>query len=249
LEGGVFRYSAGTDIISPNTDFTSYLAQPAGTDIISPNTDFTSYLAQPAGTDIISPEIFRNRFIGSFPAILMEFPKPREIYDPSEDSALLLSEILSGKYSGEMACDMGTGSGIAAKALAKFFGRVVAVDINPGARESFSGKDAEKISFVESNLFGSVPKAKFDLIVFNSPYLPGFEDRRWSCGDGEILVEFLSDAVGFLSERGEILFLISSLTPERVLSEARRIYSVSIASEMRLPGFETLFLLRLVPIR
>ncbi len=179
----------------------------------------------------------------------MEIPEPGEIYDPSEDSALLVGEILSGKYSGETACDMGTGSGIVAKALAKFFGRVVAVDINPRARESFSWEDAEKISFVESDMFSKVRKEKFDLIAFNSPYLPGFEDRRWSCGDGEVLVRFLSDAKEFLSETGEILFLVSSLTPETVLSEARKLYAVSIASEMRLPGFETLFLLRLSPIK
>lgn len=179
----------------------------------------------------------------------MEIPEPREIYDPSEDSALLVGEILSGKYSGETACDMGTGSGVVAKALANSFGRVVAVDINPRAKESFLGKENGKIAFVESDLFGSVPLEKFDLIAFNSPYLPGFEDARWSCGNGENLVKFLFDARRFLSERGEILFLISSLTPETVLSEARKNYSVSIASEMRLPGFETLFLLRLSPIR
>ncbi|MFH0962017.1 MAG: methyltransferase [archaeon] len=169
------------------------------------------------------------------------FPAPREVYDPQEDSKLLLEKIEG--LSGKRACDMGTGSGILAKKLAKSFAQVIAVDVNPEAgKVEFPGN----VEFVKGNLFSRIAKREnFDLIVFNSPYLPGYEDRRWSCGEGEVLVEFLKSAEGHLEDDGKILFLISSLTPKIVSATARKLYRVEVVGEARLPGFETLFVLRL----
>lgn len=167
------------------------------------------------------------------------FPLPREIYEPAEDSRLLTTYVK--RLKGKRACDMGTGSGIVATALAAGFEKVVAVDINPFSGNSHFPKN---VTFVESDLFSNV-LGKFDLIAFNSPYLPGYEDRRWSCGKGEVILRFLEEAKRHISKGGKLVLLISSLTPEAVSNRARRIYSVKVVGEERLPGFETLFLLEL----
>ncbi len=171
---------------------------------------------------------------------------PQEVYEPQEDSELLLSVIRKLGLSGKLACDMGTGSGILANELAKGFGAVVAADVNPAALDpkNFAAKN---IRPVESDLFSGIPERRFDLVVFNSPYLPGDEDARWSCGpDAKVVADFLARAAGRLSEKGEILLLISSLTPPQASAAARRLFRrVEIAGERRLPGFETLFVLRL----
>jgi release factor glutamine methyltransferase len=172
----------------------------------------------------------------------MKFPSP-EIYEPQEDSSLLLGAIRKLNLSGKLACDMGTGSGILANELAKRFGKVIAVDVNPEALKSDFAKNVVPI---ESDLFANVKEKKFDLIVFNSPYLPGEEDARWSCGDGTVLATFLKQAKGRLSEKGRILFLLSSLTPQVVSETARKLFKrVEIVAEERLPGFETIFVLEL----
>jgi release factor glutamine methyltransferase len=166
-----------------------------------------------------------------------------EVYEPQEDSFLLLEVLQKLRLSGGTACDMGTGSGLLANELAKSFKEVVAVDANPAALKS---RFAKNVRTVESDLFSKVKEKSFDLIVFNSPYLPGDEDARWSCGDGSLLVRFLAQAAERLADGGQVLLLVSSLTPKKVPASARKLFGrVEIAAEKRLPGFETLFVLRL----
>ena len=77
-----------------------------------------------------------------------------------------------------------------------------------------------KNKFIHSNLFSKV-KSKFDLILFNPPYLP--EDKRedkesalattgGKKGD-EIILKFLKQSKSYLNKNGTILLLVSSLTP------------------------------------
>lgn len=83
-------------------------------------------------------------------------------------------------------CDVGTGSGCVAVALAKNLpnARLTAVDVQPGAlavaKKNAEKHDvAERIEFVESDLFaalGSVPaEERFDAIVSNPPYVSASE--------------------------------------------------------------------------
>ncbi len=75
--------------------------------------------------------------------------------------------------------DIGTGSGIIAITVAKHVKncRVTAIDISPVAlevakRNAAKHGVAERVDFVESDLFAQVPEAaKFDLILSNPPYV------------------------------------------------------------------------------
>lgn len=145
------------------------------------------------------------------------------VYQPREDSHLLAKEILERDLEGKRCLDMGTGSGIIAGKMVKSGAReVIAADINSEAVKEASEKleDYENVEVVESDLFENV-EGKFDLIAFNPPYLPGDDldedlDGReiWRGGDSgeEFTEEFLETAREFLSEDGEILFIVSSLS-------------------------------------
>jgi len=75
--------------------------------------------------------------------------------------------------------DVGTGSGILAVCAAKYLpqARVTALDVSPAAlavarRNADRHNVADRITFVESNLFAAVPAdARFDFIVSNPPYV------------------------------------------------------------------------------
>jgi len=143
------------------------------------------------------------------------------IYEPREDS-LLLQKAVKKLALGKSVMDIGTGSGIQAQ-TAKRFGAlsVLASDID---RDSIRHLLALGIQTVESNLFEKIPKnKKYDLIIFNPPYLPENlvedpESRKVTTGGkegDEIILRFLKQAPGYLSPKGIILMVISSLTPHR----------------------------------
>jgi release factor glutamine methyltransferase len=143
------------------------------------------------------------------------------IYNPREDS-FLLERYVKRCSKGKKVLDVGTGSGIQAisakEAGAK---KVVACDINPEAVKIVNEKGIETF---RSDLFSNIWD-KFDLIIFNPPYLP--EDERedeesklvttgGKKGD-EIIVKFIKQSKEHLNKKGKILLLISSLTPQKDL--------------------------------
>lgn len=83
-----------------------------------------------------------------------------------------------------------------------------------------------KIEFVHSDLFKNIKlkNKKFDLILFNPPYLPqdkGIEDKEIYGGKNgyEIIKRFLKDAKKHLKKGGKILLLFSSLTNKKKVNE------------------------------
>jgi release factor glutamine methyltransferase len=139
------------------------------------------------------------------------------IYEPEEDSFLLqkhIKEYIKSKSTSVL--DLGCGSCIQGKQASLFSDNVTAVDINPEA-----GDYAEKykLKFIYSNLFENV-KEKFDLILFNPPYLPAMdeepEDVRLITTGGkqgfELIEEFLKQAPAHLNKGGKILLICSTLT-------------------------------------
>ena len=140
------------------------------------------------------------------------------IYEPREDSFLLqkfVKEYTKGKV-----LDIGSGSGILAETALKKTKEVLAVDID---EKAVNGLRKKGINAVKSDLFENV-KGKFDLIIFNPPYLPeeGIEDKAIYGGKKgyEILERFFKDAKKFLNENGKILIVFSSLTNKRKVDES-----------------------------
>lgn len=137
------------------------------------------------------------------------------VYEPREDSYFFEEYLDNLDETYEIALDMGTGSGILAKALLKKSKKVIAVDVQDEVIEKLQLKNIEKY---QSNLFQNIPKnykKKFDLITFNPPYLPLGEDEFDPELHGGILgvettIKFLKQAKDFLSQNGKILFIASN---------------------------------------
>lgn len=113
--------------------------------------------------------------------------------------------------------DMGTGSGVCAVFAAKSAGRVVAVDINPAAVRCASinalmnGLD-HKIELRHGDLFEPVRGERFDLILFNPPFIRGAprnpRDSAWRSND--VAERFASGLAVHLKAGGSALVLLST---------------------------------------
>ena len=149
------------------------------------------------------------------------------IYTPSEDSYLLQKALK--KYLKTISnknikiIDLGTGSGIQAKTCKELgFYNILAVDINPIALINLKNQNFKTI---KSNLFSNLKKEKYDLIIFNPPYLP--EDKREPLDSKlqttagkqgfELIVKFLKQSTNHLNKYGNILLLFSSLSKPKII--------------------------------
>ena len=134
-----------------------------------------------------------------------------DTYTPGEDSFLILKNMDIPK--GSRVLDMGAGSGVLAVEAAKSAREVVAADINQAAVDELGRLGIPNIIPIHSNLFQRVD-GKFDVILFNAPYLPGYEDSIWSGGEKgrEVIENFLKTAGNHLEASGKIFLVISSQT-------------------------------------
>ena len=134
------------------------------------------------------------------------------MYNPKEDSFLLLKNIKNHLRSEDKVLDMGTGSGILAKEASRVSKQVTAADINKEIP-----KHLGSINLIHSDLFSNI-KEKFNVILFNPPYLPSKSIRHIDLDGGrngtEIIEKFLAKAREHLDENGKILLLCSSLNKD-----------------------------------
>jgi release factor glutamine methyltransferase len=181
-----------------------------------------------------------------------------EVYDPAEDS-FLFAENFEVKE-GQQVLDLGTGCGLLGILAAKKAERVVAVDFNPFAircskENSVLNGLRGKIDFVQASLFTALNRnATFDLILFNSPYLPSEKGenaswigRAWAGGTTgrEVVDQFIFEVSTHLKPHGKVLLMQSTLTG---VEETIRKFNVQglkarVISEQKLPFFETLTLI------
>ena len=144
-----------------------------------------------------------------------------EIYQPEEDSYFLAEiSIKEIKNKNMSVLDLGTGSGIQSKNLIDFGIKkenILAVDLNQNSLKQVKNFG---IKTKKSNLFSSIKNQKFDLILFNPPYLPEDNyDKEIDTTGGEkgdeIIVRFIAELNKHLTKNGFALLLTSSLTPEK----------------------------------
>jgi release factor glutamine methyltransferase len=145
----------------------------------------------------------------------MEFQTCEKVYEPAEDT-FLLAENLKVKKT-DRVLEIGTGTGIIAILTSKIAENVIAVDINKYAVECTlknSKLNQSDIDIRLGDLFDSTEGEKFDLILFNTPYLPTDEDERiddeleaaWDGGpDGRLVINrFIEDLPAHLNPKGRV---------------------------------------------
>jgi len=174
-----------------------------------------------------------------------------EVYDPAEDSFLLLESLRINP--GDTVLELGTGCGLIALACALKGAEVLCTDINPFAvqltRRNIERNRPYLIGAVEirkGDLFSVLKKRElFDVIICNPPYLPtktrektgGWFDVATDGGrDGlNVTKRFLEGVVAHLLPGGSAYFIFSSLsnryTLERYLKK-QRLSSSIVASRL-----------------
>ncbi|HJX23529.1 MAG TPA: HemK2/MTQ2 family protein methyltransferase [Candidatus Bathyarchaeia archaeon] len=182
-----------------------------------------------------------------------------QTYLPAEDS-YLIADNLEG-VEGEEVLDMGTGCGILAIILSKKAKRVLAIDINPHAVSCANMNIAlhrleGKIEVRLGDLFNALkPREKFDLIVFNPPYLPDeaartkdWLSKAWDGGPTGMrtIAAFLGRVEACLKKKGRVLFIQSSLSGVDPLSNLKQFGLSGVIKDTRSLSFETLYLIEAV---
>jgi len=175
-----------------------------------------------------------------------------EVYPPDEDTFLLLQAAMREARPEDHVLEVGCGSGLISQELADKVETLIALDINPHAVRATRERGVET---VRSDLFQGI-RGRFDLILFNPPYLPTIRAERsdqwinYALDGGEsgreTIGRFLQDLAEHLRPGGRALLLISSLTGPEVVEEMARGAGL-IAEHMASKGcfFEKLMVLRI----
>ena len=156
------------------------------------------------------------------------------VYHPSEDTWLavsLLENWLRSQKDADL-LEIGTGTGAIGITAAKSANvkSVTMTDISEEAvtlakENAVDSGVSGKCSICKSDLFENV-SGKFDMIIFNPPYLPDDEVKggknEWSGGATgiETTARFLKHAGSFLKENGSVIIVQSSFSDTTGLSRA-----------------------------
>ena len=196
---------------------------------------------------------FRLERVNGVPFIVMPTVFNPKVPRTGEFLASLLDSRLVGRDWEVL--DMGTGSGVCAVFAAKHARRVVAVDINPAAVRCAAVNThlnhlEHKIEVRLGDLFAAVADERFDLILFNPPFLRGAprddRDRAWRSSD--MAERFAAGLGAQLRPGGSALVLLSTFGDGRFFLEefAKRGLLVSVLAERRFVN-ERLTVFRVAP--
>ena len=169
-----------------------------------------------------------------------------EVYDPAEDSFLLLEAINIKKD--DSVLEIGTGCGLIALVCARLGANVICTDINPFAVELVKKNYLMNQNILKGNfevrtgdLYTPLLSSEtFDVIIFNPPYLPtqkdglvgGWFDTATNGGkDGLLFTKrFIEGLPKYLNEGGCAYFVFSSLSDrkklENILKKTKLNYKV-----------------------
>ena len=146
------------------------------------------------------------------------------VYIPAEDSYLLADNLEIKE--GQSVLEIGTGSGIVAMYASRLTDKITVTDINFDAcelaRKNFEDNGIKNIEILFGNLFEPVENRKFDVILFNTPYLPTEEndiiddDLNYAFDGGadgrKVIDPFLYEVKNHLNDNGKVQLIQSSLS-------------------------------------
>ncbi|ADC46009.1 SAM-dependent methyltransferase HemK-related protein [Methanobrevibacter ruminantium M1] len=146
------------------------------------------------------------------------------VYIPSDDT-FLLAENLEIKE-GQSVLEIGTGSGLVSMYASLLTDDVTATDINYNALElaekNFKLNDINTIRLEFGDLFEPVKNEKFDVILFNTPYLPTDtddiidDDLNYAFDGGidgrKVIDRFINEVSHYLNDGGIVQIIQSSLS-------------------------------------
>ena len=170
-----------------------------------------------------------------------------DVYEPCDDTYLLMEAALKEVRPTDSVLEVGTGCGVIAKRVAECARCVIATDKNPRAVENAKLNGVEAIM---GDLFADLD-SQFDLIIFNPPYLPSGRDapgdwqtQAWGGGPSgrEVIVRFLSQVGNYLTQKGRVLLVISSITGYKEVTQLMHAqFKIVRAIAERKFFFETLY--------
>ena len=146
------------------------------------------------------------------------------VYIPSDDT-FLLAENLEIKE-GQSVLEIGTGSGLVSMYASLLTDDVTATDINYNALElaekNFKLNNINTIKLEFGDLFEPVKDKKFDVILFNTPYLPTDsddiinDDLNYAFDGGldgrKVIDRFINEVSNHLNDKGIVQIIQSSLS-------------------------------------
>ena len=146
------------------------------------------------------------------------------VYIPSDDT-FLLAENLEIKE-GQSVLEIGTGSGLVSMYASLLTDDVTATDINYNALElaekNFKLNNINTIKLEFGDLFEPVKDKKFDVILFNAPYLPTDsddiinDDLNYAFDGGldgrKVIDRFINEVSNHLNDKGIVQIIQSSLS-------------------------------------
>mgnify|MGYP002522501509 CR=1 FL=1 len=146
------------------------------------------------------------------------------VYIPAEDSYLLADNLEIKE--GQSVLEIGTGSGIVAMYASRLTDAITVTDINFDAcelaRKNFEANSIEGVEILFGNMFEPVKNRKFDVILFNTPYLPTEEDEvidsnlNYAFDGGlngrKVIDLFLNEVSNHLNDGGIVQMIQSSFS-------------------------------------
>ncbi len=146
------------------------------------------------------------------------------VYIPSDDTFLLAENLEIKK--GQSVLEIGTGSGLVSMYASLLTDDVTATDINFNALElaekNFKLNNIETINLEFGDLFEPVKDKKFDVILFNTPYLPTDsddiinDDLNYAFDGGldgrKVIDRFINEVSNHLNDKGIVQIIQSSLS-------------------------------------
>lgn len=180
--------------------------------------------------------------------------KDPNVYDPAEDTMLLVKNLDVRKN--DRVLEIGVGSGYISLVASQKAESVLGIDINPHATHlakiNAKQNNVTNVEFITSDLFAAI-RGKFNLIIMNPPYLPQsieYEnepiDYSWNGGeDGRHLTErFVNEVEDYISDNGRIQIIQSSLSEydKTINALCKKGFKVEIQDEQRF-FFEKIYLL------